>query len=64
MEPDRLGGFICCIIIFIISILIGFGLYQFINFKIGKIIFIIYNMLAFCIDIIAAIYFTDDDNLI
>ena len=64
MKPDRLGGFISYIFITAILILIGWGLYQFISIPVGKIIFAIYCVLAFVIDMLAVIFYTDDDNLI
>ena len=63
MKPDRLGGFMCYLTITMFLFLIGFGLYQFINNPIGKIVFAIYSIFAFMIDILAGIFFTDDDNL-
>ena len=63
MKPDRLGGFICCIIIMTLSFLFGLGLYQFINYQAVKVIFAIYCIFAFFIDVLAVIFFSDDDNL-
>ena len=63
MKPDRLGGFICYLTITMLLFSLGFGLYKFINYPIVKIIFVIYSIFAFMIDILAGIFFTDDDNL-
>lgn len=63
MNLDKLGGFITWLIIVAIEILIGIWLYQFIDNRVIKLIFIIYVVFAFIIAIEGAIYFTDEDNL-
>lgn len=64
MKPDRLGGVTCYLTITMLLFSLGVGLYQFINYPIVKIVFAIYSIFAFIIDILALIFFTDDDNLI